>query len=68
MGGIIVGYEVARQFGITSIFCERQDGEMTLRRGFSIKEGQRVLVVEDVVTTGGSVLETIEVVKKQVEM
>ena len=55
MGGIIVSYEVARQLKVPGIFCERQDGEMMLRRGFEIKPGQKVLVVEDVVTTGGSV-------------
>ena len=62
MGGIIVAYEVARQLKIPAIFTERQDGEMCLRRGFAIQPGQRVLVVEDVVTTGGSVQEVIQVV------
>lgn len=62
MGGIIVAYEVARQLGVKSVFCERQEGRMTLRRGFSIEPGQRVLVVEDVITTGGSVKEVIDVV------
>lgn len=64
MGGIIVAYEVARQLKVPGIFCERQDGKMTLRRGFEVKEGQKVLVVEDVVTTGGSVKEVMEVVEK----
>ncbi|MBO8159409.1 orotate phosphoribosyltransferase [Thermosyntropha sp.] len=64
MGGIIVAYEVARQMGVPGIFTERKDGVMQLRRGFEIKPGQRVLVVEDVVTTGGSVKEVIEVVKE----
>lgn len=63
MGGIIVAYEVARQLGVTSVFTERLEGEMALRRGFMIDAGQRVLVVEDVVTTGGSVKEVMEVVK-----
>ncbi|MGE5544618.1 MAG: orotate phosphoribosyltransferase [Bacillota bacterium] len=62
MGGIIVAYEVARQLGIKAVFCERQEGRMTLRRGFSIEPGQRVLVVEDVITTGGSVREVMDVV------
>lgn len=57
IGGIIMGYEVARQLKVPNVFFERQDGIMTLRRGFSIPEGARVLVVEDVVTTGGSVKE-----------
>lgn len=64
MGGIIVAYEVARQLGVTAIFTERQDGEMQMRRGFVIKPGQRVLVVEDVVTTGGSVQEVINIVRQ----
>lgn len=63
MGGIIVSYEVARQLKVPGIFCERQDGEMMLRRGFEIESGQRVLVVEDVVTTGGSVDEVIKIVR-----
>lgn len=64
MGGIIVGHEVARQLNKRSIFVEREDKNLTLRRGFDIKEGEKILVCEDVVTTGGSVFETIEVVKK----
>lgn len=62
MGGIIVAYEVARQLGVPAIFTERMEGEMVLRRGFMIEPGERVLVVEDVVTTGGSVCEVIKVV------
>lgn len=63
VGGIIMGYEVARQMGKNNIFAERVDGAMTLRRGFSIKKGDRAVVVEDVVTTGGSVKEVVELVK-----
>lgn len=63
MGGIIVGNEVARQLGKRSIFTEREDKLMTLRRGFSLRPGEKVLVCEDVVTTGGSVFEVIEIVK-----
>ena len=51
MGGIIVAYEVGRQLGVPAIFTERENGEMVIRRGFNIEPGQRVLVVEDVVTT-----------------
>lgn len=64
MGGIIVAYEVARQLKARSIFTERENGKMALRRGFTIKPGERVLVVEDVVTTGGSVMEVIDVVRE----
>ena len=63
IGGIIVGYEVARQLEARSIFAEREDGVMKLRRGFEIKPGERVLVCEDVVTTGGSVFEVVDIVK-----
>jgi len=63
MGGIIVAYEVARQLGVPAVFTERLEGEMTLRRGFMIDAAQKVLVVEDVVTTGGSVKEVMEVVR-----
>ncbi len=63
VGGILMGYEVARQLRVPNYFMERENGEMTLRRGFSIKEGTKVLVVEDVVTTGGSVKEVIAKLK-----
>jgi len=63
LGGIVIGQEVARALGIRAIFAERQEGVLTLRRGFSLTPGERVLVVEDVVTTGGSTRETIEVAR-----
>lgn len=65
VGGILVAYEVARQLGVPALFTEREDGVMTLRRGFDISPGKRVLVAEDVVTTGGSVKEVIKVVRGQ---
>jgi orotate phosphoribosyltransferase len=61
LGGIIIGYEVARALGVRALFAERQDGILTLRRGFLLAESDRVLVVEDVVTTGGSTRETMQV-------
>jgi len=63
IGGIVIGYEVARALGVRFIWTERENGTMTLRRGFSVAPGERVLVVEDVVTTGGSTRETIETLK-----
>ena len=63
MGGIIVAYETARQLKVPGIFCERENGQMALRRGFTLNPGQRVLVVEDVVTTGGSVVEVMDIVR-----
>jgi orotate phosphoribosyltransferase len=63
LGGIIIGYEVARALSKKSIFTERKDGFMSLRRGFNIDKGDRVLVVEDVITTAKSVKETILIVK-----
>ncbi len=64
MGGVIFSYEVARQLGVRNLFAEREDGKMTLRRGFTIPEGSRVLIAEDVITTGGSVREVMEIVKE----
>jgi len=64
MGGIIISYEMGRQLGARAIFAEREDGKMTLRRGFTIKAGERILVVEDVVTTGGSVKEVVSLIKE----
>jgi orotate phosphoribosyltransferase len=64
MGGIIVAYELGRQLGVPAIFTEREDGKMMLRRGFELNPGQRVLITEDVVTTGKSSVETIEALKE----
>ena len=63
IGGIVVGTEVGRQLGVKTIFAERKDGVMTIRRGFSLELGERVLVIEDVITTGGSVAEVIALIK-----
>ena len=63
LGGIVIGHEVARALGVRAIFAERQDGGLTLRRGFIIGEADRVLVVEDVLTTGGSTGETMQVAR-----
>ena len=64
LGGIIVGYELARHLGIRSIFAERVDGKLAFRRSFQVMQQDRVLVVEDVITTGGSVDELINMVKE----
>jgi orotate phosphoribosyltransferase len=63
LGGIVIGQEVGRALGVRAIFAERQDGTLTLRRGFTLEPGEKVLVVEDVVTTGGSTRETMEVAR-----
>jgi orotate phosphoribosyltransferase len=64
LGGIVIGQEVGRALGVRAIFAERQDGRLTLRRGFALERGEKVLVVEDVVTTGGSTRETIDVARE----
>jgi len=61
LGGIVIGHEVGRALGVRAMFAERQDGKLTLRRGFTLSPSDRVVVVEDVVTTGGSTRETIDV-------
>jgi orotate phosphoribosyltransferase len=61
LGGVVIGHEVARALGVRAMFAERQDGALALRRGFAIGESDRVLVVEDVLTTGGSTRETMQV-------
>ena len=63
LGGIVIGQEVGRALGVRAIFAERQDGALTLRRGFALDPGEKVLVVEDVVTTGGSTRETMDVAR-----
>ena len=63
LGGIVIGHEVGRALGVRAIFAERQDGVLTLRRGFTLAPGEAVVVVEDVVTTGGSTRETIDVAR-----
>jgi orotate phosphoribosyltransferase len=62
MGGLVLGQEVARQLGLRFIFVEKEEGKLALRRGFKIGNGERILVVEDVVTKGGRVQETIDIV------
>lgn len=64
LGAVQMAYEVSRALGCENFFAEREDGSMTLRRGFAIEPGQRILVVEDVVTTGGSVREVLEIVRQ----
>jgi orotate phosphoribosyltransferase len=63
LGGVIIGHEVGRALGVRAIFAERVDGALALRRGFTLGENDRVLVVEDVVTTGGSTRETMQVAR-----
>ena len=64
IGGIVVGYEIGRQLEVQTIFAERIDGKLTLRRGFTIPKESNVLIVEDVITTGGSALECFQIVKE----
>ena len=63
MGGLVIGQEVARQLGLRFIFAEKEEGKLVLRRGFKIAAGEKLLVVEDVVTKGGRVQETIDIVR-----
>jgi orotate phosphoribosyltransferase len=64
IGGIVIGHEVARALGARFVWTEREAGQMTLRRGFTIAPGEKTLIVEDVITTGGSTRETIEAVRR----
>jgi orotate phosphoribosyltransferase len=63
MGGLVIGQEVARQLRMRFIFTEKEDGKLVLRRGFRIAPGEKMLVVEDVITKGGRVQETIQIVR-----
>jgi orotate phosphoribosyltransferase len=63
IGGIVIGYEAARSLGVRFIWTERDDGRMTLRRGFTVRPGESLLVIEDVITTGGSTRETVEALR-----
>lgn len=63
MGGLVIGQEVARQLGARFIFVEKEEGKLVLRRGFKIEPGEKILIVEDVVTRGGRVQETIDIVR-----
>ena len=63
MGGLVIGQEVARQLGLRFIFVEKEDGKLVLRRGFKIAAAEKILVVEDVVTKGGRVQETLDIVR-----
>ena len=64
MGGVIIGYEIGKLLKKETIFCERVNGKFILRRGFNIRKGSRVLIIEDVITTGKSSLECVKLVKK----
>ena len=64
MGGVIIGYEIGKLLKKETIFCERVNGKFTLRRGFDIKKGSKVLIIEDVITTGKSSIECVKLIKK----
>ncbi len=65
LGGITLGYEMARQLGVRAIFAEKQEGRLVLRRGYTIEAGERVVIAEDVITRGGRVQEVIDIVESQ---
>ncbi len=64
IGGLLAGYELARALGVRFIFTERKDGKMTLRRGFAVEPGEKILICEDIITTGGSAMEAAEEIRK----
>ncbi len=64
LGGVIAGYELARALGVNSIFVERKEGEMQLRRGFEVKDGEKFIICEDIITTGGSALEAAKIIEE----
>jgi orotate phosphoribosyltransferase len=64
MGGVIIGYEIGKLLKKETIFCERVNGKFILRRGFNIRKGSKVLIIEDVITTGKSSLECVKLIKK----
>jgi orotate phosphoribosyltransferase len=64
LGGILAGYELARALGVRSIFVERKEGNMELRRGFEVKKGEKVLICEDIITTGGSAMEASNIIEE----
>ncbi|WP_201335747.1 MULTISPECIES: orotate phosphoribosyltransferase [unclassified Nitratiruptor] len=65
IGGLLAGYELARALGVRFIFTERKDGKMTLRRGFEVEPGEKVLICEDIITTGGSAMEAAKEMEKR---
>lgn len=64
LGGVLAGYELARALEVRSIFVERKEGQMELRRGFKVRKGEKILICEDIITTGGSAMEAAEIMKK----
>lgn len=64
LGGVIAGYELARSLGVRSIFVERKDGKMELRRGFNVAKGEKILICEDIITTGGSAMEAATIIEE----
>jgi len=64
LGGVLAGYELARALGVRSIFVERKEGKMELRRGFEVKEGEKILICEDIITTGGSAMEAAGIIEE----